>query len=125
MKIKNVLLIVSIMLFFSVAVNAQQKTPMVRIAKLQIDPAQLESYKAILKEEIEASIRLEPGVLTFYAVSEQKNPASITIFETYASVEAYQLHIKSPQFIKYKTSTEKMVKSLELVPCDPIALGKK
>jgi quinol monooxygenase YgiN len=101
-----------IILFFSVAANAQQKTPMVRIAKLQIDPAQLESYKAILKEEIETSIRLEPGVLTMYAVSEQKNPASITIFETYASVEAYQSHIKSPQFIKYKTSTEKMVKSL-------------
>lgn len=104
---------------------AQDTKPMVRMAKLKIDPAQLESYKAILKEEIETSIRLEPGVLTLYAVSDQKEPSSITIFETYASVAAYQAHLKSPQFIKYKTLAEKMVTSLELVPCDPIALGKK
>ena len=36
----------------------------VRIAELEIDPAQLDAYKLALKEEIEASIRLEPGVLT-------------------------------------------------------------
>ena len=40
-----------------------------RLAELEIDPAQLDSYKAALKEEIEASIRLEPGVLTLFAVS--------------------------------------------------------
>ena len=34
-----------------------------RLAELEIDPAQVDSYKAALKEEIEASIRLEPGVL--------------------------------------------------------------
>lgn len=81
------------------------------------------SYKAILKEEIETSMRIVPGVLTLYAVSEKKDPTRITIFETYASVDAYQSHIKTPHFIKYKTSTEKMVKSLELVECDPITLG--
>jgi 4-carboxymuconolactone decarboxylase len=42
---------------------------MVRIAKIVVDQAQVESYKAALKEEIEASVRLEPGVLTLYAVS--------------------------------------------------------
>src|SRR5215203_6817362 len=33
---------------------------MVRIAELEIDPAQLDAYKAILAEEQEASVRLEP-----------------------------------------------------------------
>lgn len=121
---KNTLLTLAACFTMLVA-SAQEQKPMVRIAKLQIDAGQLDSYKAILKEEIEASISLEPGVLTLYAVADQKNPTSITIFETYASVEAYQLHLKSPQFIKYKTSTGKMVKSLELIPCDPVALGKK
>src|SRR5438477_78601 len=41
----------------------------VRIAELEIDPAQLDRYKLALKEEIETSIRVEPGVLTLYAVS--------------------------------------------------------
>jgi hypothetical protein len=46
---------------------AQQQDIVVRVAKLQIDSAQLDSYKAALKEEIETSVRIEKGVLTLYA----------------------------------------------------------
>ena len=43
----------------------QNKSQVIRLAKLQIDSAYLESYKAALKEEIETSVRIEPGVLTY------------------------------------------------------------
>ena len=102
--------------------NAQK---MVRLAKLEIHPEHLESYKAALKEEIEASIRLEPGVLALRAVSEKEHPMRITIMEIYASVEAYKGHIASSHFQKYKVGTEHMVKSLELVEVDPILIGEK
>ena len=98
---------------------------MVRLAKLEIDPVQLEAYKTALKEEIEASIRLEPGVLALRAVSEKEKPTRITIMEIYASVDAYKAHVASPHFQKYKVSTEQMVKSLELIEVDPILLGEK
>ena len=99
--------------------------PMVRIAELEIDPTQLENYKAELREEIEASIRLEPGVLTLYAVSLKESPTSIRIFETYADVDAYTAHSESPHFKKYKTNTAAMVRSLKLVETDPVLLGAK
>ena len=86
----------------------------VRLAELEIDPAQLESYKAALKEEIETSIRAEPGVLTLYAVSVKGYPNQIRIFENYANTAAYQAHLKTPHFLKYKTATQGMVKSLGL-----------
>ena len=88
---------------------------MVRLAKLVIDDAQLDAYKAALAEEIEASVRLEPGVLTLYAVSEKARPTHFTILEIYASRVAYEKHIQTPHFLKYKTGTAQMVKSLELV----------
>ena len=97
----------------------------VRIAELEIDPAQLESYKVLLREEIESSIRLEPGVLTLYAVSLKDNPSQIRIFETYADVAAYNSHLQTPHFQKYKTGTQHMVKSLRLIETDPILLGVK
>lgn len=103
----------------------QKPTPVVRIAELEIDPAQLEHYKAFLKEEIETSIRVEPGVLTLYAVAEKEHPTRIRIFETYASLEAYQSHIETPHFKKYKVGTQAMVKSLKLVETTPIVLGAK
>ena len=110
---------------FSGCASAQQKSQMVRLAKLQIDPAQLENYKAALKEEIETSVHLEPGVLALYAVSEKNNPTHITILEIYADTIAYKAHLQTSHFIKYKTITKDMVKSLELVEAVPIVPGMK
>jgi quinol monooxygenase YgiN len=97
----------------------------VRLAELEIDPAQLANYKAALKEEIEASIRLEPGVLTLFAVSVKDHPTQIRIFETYADMAAYEAHRDAPHFKKYKIGTQHMVKSLTLVETDPILLAAK
>ena len=99
--------------------------PIVRLAELEIDPAQVEDYKAALKEEIEASIRLESGVLALYAVSIKDHPSQIRILETYADDAAYRAHLETPHFKKYKTGTQGMVKSLKLIESDPIVLGSK
>jgi quinol monooxygenase YgiN len=77
--------------------------PLVRIAQLEIDPERLESYTAAVKEEIETSIRVEPGVLAIYAVAEKDNPSKLRFFEIYADEIAYNAHINSAHFIKYVT----------------------
>jgi len=97
----------------------------VRLAELEIDPPQLEKYKAFLREEIETSIRVEPGVLTLYAVSVKDHPTQIRLFETYADMASYKTHLESPHFKKYKTGTQQMVKSLNLLETEPILLGAK
>jgi quinol monooxygenase YgiN len=104
---------------------AQSDGQMVRLAKLEIDPSQLAAYKAALKEEVEASIAVEPGVLTLYAVSEKERPTHFTILEIYADRAAYEKHIKTPHFLKYKVGTEKMVVSLELVETVPLVPSMK
>ena len=106
-------------------IYAQEKTQMVRLAKLVIDSIQLEKYKASLKEEIEASVQLEPGVLTLYAVAEKNNPTHITILEIYADTVSYKAHLQTPHFIKYRNGTKDMVKSLELVETIPLVPGMK
>jgi quinol monooxygenase YgiN len=101
------------------------RRPYVRVAQIEIDSAQLESYKAIAKEQIETAIRVEPGVLTLYAVAEQDDPTRVFVFEIYADLEAYRAHIETPHFKKYKADTQDMVKSLKLVDTVPIVLGAK
>jgi quinol monooxygenase YgiN len=103
-------------------VMAQQH---IQIAEIEVDPAQLESYKAAVEEQIEAAIRLEPGVLVLYSVSAKDNPTHVTVFEIYRDREAYLAHLQAPHFLKYKTTVEKMVKSLKLVQTVPIMLGAK
>lgn len=102
-------------------VSAQQESKqMVRLAKLVIDGSQLEQYKAILKEEAETSVRIEPGVLTLFAVQEKDNPTHFTILEIYADSSAYRAHLQTPHFIRYKKGTKDMVKSLELIETTPL-----
>jgi quinol monooxygenase YgiN len=107
-------------LLISETTYGQEKRQMVRLAKIVVDPAQLEQFKAILKEEAEASVQKEPGVLTLYAVSEKENPNHFTILEIYADSAAYKAHLQTPHFIKYKTGTKDMIKSLELVETTPL-----
>ena len=96
-----------------------------QIAEIDVDPAQLDSYEAAVAEQIEAAIRLEPGVLVLYSVANKENPAHVTVFEIYRDREAYLAHLQAPHFLKYKATVEKMVKSLKLIPVNPVALGTK
>jgi len=131
MKIRKVLLALSILIIavltfvFCGQTSVQNKNQMVRLAKLVIDSSQLENYNALLKEEIETSVRVEAGVLTLYAVAEKNNPTHITILEIYADTVAYKAHLLTPHFIKYKNGTKDMVKSLELVETVPLVPGMK
>jgi quinol monooxygenase YgiN len=105
------------------AVAADMQRLYVQQAEIEIDPAQLEAYKAAVIEHIETATRIEPGVLALYAVSEKDNPARVRVFEIYRDAEAYRLHLETAHFRKYKAVTEKMVRSLKLVQTTPIVLG--
>lgn len=93
---------------------------MVRIAKLEIVPEHLQDYLSILTEEAKKSIEVEQGVISIFPMFKKENPTQITIVEIYANKEAYEAHLKTPHFKKYKSSTLEMVKSLELIDMDAI-----
>lgn len=133
MRMKTILLSVIIIISAAFMVNAQdlisasrqsatmcEKLPMaadgiIRLSKVEVDPAYLDEYMEFAVEVGEISLRTEPGVLTMYALQEKDNPCNITILETYASREAYRSHIASAHFQKYKQGTLHMVKTLQLL----------
>lgn len=92
----------------------------VRLSKIEIYPQYLDAYMKYAAEVGEVSLRTEPGVLTMYAVSEKENPCRVTILETYASRGAYEKHIASEHFQRYKQGTLHMVKSLILSDQTPL-----
>ena len=98
--------------------QGMNKGMMVRISEIEIHANRLEEYKAILQEEAEASVRLEPGVISILPMYQRDDPTQVRILEIYASREAYESHLKTPHFQKYKTTTLEMVKSLKLVDMD-------
>ena len=93
---------------------------MVRIAEIEIFPEFLVEFSAILKEEAAASVKVEQGVLVIFPMYQKENPNQIRLLEVYASRAAYESHLKTPHFQHYKTSTLKMIKSLELIDMESL-----
>jgi len=107
-------------LFSCNSVFAQKQPKMVRLAEIEIYPKYLEEYKVILQQESRASVQVEPGVISIFPMYEKENPTQLRLLEIYADRQAYEQHLKTPHFQKYKTSTLKMVKSLKLVEMEAL-----
>ncbi|MGF2413904.1 putative quinol monooxygenase [Ferruginibacter sp.] len=112
--------LLALLLFTYNNVSAQSKNMMIRLSEIEIDSNYLKQYNSILQEEARASVQFEAGVIAIYPLYQKENPTQIRILEIYANREAYEAHLKTPHFQKYKTSTLKMVKFLKLVDMDNI-----
>ena len=121
----QVFLIIGILTIIGVDSKAQNANTMYRIAKIKVDSSQLVKYKAALQEQMNTAIKLEPGVLSYTAVADKKDATFITIFEVYANHEAYQSHILTSHFKKYKETVKEMVLSLELIDADLVVRARK
>lgn len=95
------------------------------VAEVEIDPAQLEQFKAAAKENIETAIRVQPGVLVLYAVSDKDNPNRIIVFEIYSDENAFKAQLETPHFKKFQAVTANMVKSHKFIETVPLILGAK
>jgi len=52
-------------------------------------------------------------------------PETIRILEVYRDVQAYEAHLQTPHFLKYKRETQMMVRSLSLIDVEPVAMVSK
>ena len=92
----------------------------VRIAEIEVYPQYLQEYLAFANEVDRLSIEREPGVICLYPMQSVEDSCQIRILEIYASEEAYQQHLKTPHFQKYKQGTLHMVKDLKLPTMKPL-----
>ena len=80
----------------------------VRIAEIQVDPANLDEYLERARTIGADSVANEPGVIAIFPMQDKRNPGQIRILEIYADEAAY------------KTSTLSMVEKLDLVDMNPL-----
>jgi len=93
---------------------------MVRIAEIEVYQQYLDQYLAFADEVDRISVESEPGVICLFPMQIEEEPTQIRILEIYASEDAYNNHIKTEHFQKYKQATLHMVKSLKLNDMKPL-----
>ena len=92
----------------------------VRIAEIEVYPQYMKEYLAFANEVDRLSIEREPGVICLYPMQSAEDSCQIRILEIYASEDAYQQHLKTDHFQKYKQGTLHMVKDLKLPTMKPL-----
>ena len=103
-----------------VATPVNYKTMIVRLTEIEVYPEHLEEYLKFAGEVDRLSVEREPGVICLFPMQSAEDSTQIRILEIYASEQAYQSHIKSEHFQKYKQGTLHMVKSLKLPNMQPL-----
>ena len=92
----------------------------VRIAEIEVYPQYLKEYLEFANEVDRLSVEREPGVICLFPMQSADDSCQIRILEIYASEDAYQQHLKTDHFLKYKQGTLHMVKSLKLPSMKPL-----
>ena len=91
-----------------------------RLAEIEVHPQYLKEYLAAAAEIQKASLAEEPGVVCLFPTQTKEDSCQIRILEIYASQQAYQHHIQTAHFKKYKQGTLHMVKHLKLQDLQPL-----
>ena len=114
-------LVILFALMLSITAIAQETEKMiVRLAEIEVYPQYLKEYLEFANEVDRLSIEREPGVICLYPMQSAEDSCQIRILEIYASEDAYQQHLKTDHFQKYKQGTLHMVKDLKLPTMKPL-----
>ena len=116
---KQKLTIMLFALVLSATAVAQEKM-IVRLAEIEVYPEHLQEYLKYANEVDRLSVEREPGVVCLFPMQSAEDSTQIRILEIYASDEAYQQHLKTDHFQKYKQGTLHMVKDLKLPTMKPL-----
>ena len=105
---------------FTAPVELEYQTMIVRLAEIEVYPQHLKEYLEFANEVDRLSVEREPGVVCLYPMQSAEDSTKIRILEIYASEEAYQQHLKTAHFQKYKQGMLHMVKDLKLPTMKPL-----
>ena len=100
--------------------KTNRENMIVRLAEIEVYPQYLTEYLAFANEVDRLSVEREPGVVCLFPMQSADDSTHIRILEIYASEEAYQQHLKTDHFQKYKQGTLHMVKDLKLPTMKPL-----
>lgn len=99
---------------------ADDKEMIVRIAEIEVHERYLDQYLQAAAHVGKISVEQEPGVVCIFPMRTAEAPNRFRIIEIYRNQEAYQAHLSTEHFKRYKQGTLHMVKSLKLVDTTPL-----
>lgn len=119
--IKVLIMLITMIPMGKTMISAKERTQdnnngmIVRISEIEVYQEYLDEYLNYAAEVAQVSVEKEKDVISIYPMQLIKNDTQIRILEIYRNQKAYENHIVSAHFRKYKEKTLHMVKHLDLI----------
>ncbi len=76
------------------------------IAPIQIKEGHKEAFVEAMIDDADGSMKNEPGCLRFDVIQDGGDPNRIWLYEVYVDEAAFQEHLKTPHFIKWRDTVK-------------------
>lgn len=78
----------------------------VLVVTIDIAPGLKDKFIAEMLEDARGSLRDEPGCLRFDVIQDEKDSNRIYLYEAYADRAAFDYHMTTPHFLKWKDAVQ-------------------
>ena len=76
------------------------------LAPLQVKGEYKDQFVKAMLDDAKSSVNNEPGCLRFDVIQDAKEANRIWVYEVYEDEEAFQSHLNSPHFFKWRETTK-------------------
>lgn len=97
--------------------------PVARIFEFVVAPEHVDSFIAAGRDNILASLRDEPGVLSIYLTTDKADPTRLYVVEAYRDEAAYEAHRETEHFQAFVRAVDGKFLSRRVIETSPAVLG--
>ncbi|MEX6501098.1 putative quinol monooxygenase [Pseudomonas zhanjiangensis] len=93
------------------------------LLKTQLKPGSFDAFMAAMGVNAAASVRDEPGCLTFDLLRDRRDPDCVWLYELYTDEAAFEAHTRTPHFLASRPLVEPLIVSQQVIEADVLALN--
>lgn len=93
------------------------------LLKTQLKPGSYAAFMAAMGTNAAASVRDEPGCLTFDVLRDRSDPDRVWLYEVYVDEAAFEAHMQTAHFLASRPLVNPLILSQEVIEADVLALN--
>lgn len=93
------------------------------LLKTRLKPGACDAFMNAMRVNAAASVRDEPGCLTFDVLRDRSDEDLIWLYEVYVDEAAFEAHMRTPHFLASRPLVEPLIESQEAIEADLLALN--
>jgi autoinducer 2-degrading protein len=93
------------------------------LLKTQLKPGSFDAFMDAMRVNAAASVRDEPGCLTFDVLRDRSDADLVWLYEVYVDEAAFEAHMRTPHFLASRPLVEPLIERQGAIEADLLALN--